>query len=551
MYIFRRPRTRYFQSEKQSGRFGAKNRRQNFSHFAGEQRCGLPKEEISLKNSETFKGAKLPSDRLETNIRYFRDIFTDDDTLVTRNLNSPNRPEQRFCLIYADGMVNNLIVDQDVIRPLLRFRFPEEDSSVPLIERLALEGTFSNSVEKTSGMEQLVQAVVYGDTVLLVDGCAEALILNTKGWSTRSITEPESERVLRGPREGFTESILMNLSMVRRKLRTPDLKMRFRVFGRRTQTKACLCYLDSLVNKSVLQELEKRLDLIDIDGTIDSNYIGEIIKDAPYSAVKTVGSTERPDIVAAKLLEGRVALFLDGTPVALTVPYLFIEHMQSDEDYYINYVFASIGRFLRILAVIVSLILPATYVSLVTFHQEMLPTPLLISIASSRQGVPFPTALETIMMLLVFEMLRESGTRMPGLMGQTLSIVGALVIGQAAVDAKVVSAPIIIIVAFAGICGLMVPRLKGYLIVHRFILLLFSCVLGLYGLMLGLTCMLARLYNIESFGVPIMNDTYARSLQDLKDLYVRAPWGTMKKRPRFLSPNVYRQAESQTGDKSK
>lgn len=497
---------------------------------------------MKMDTSNSFAGAKLPSDRLEQNIHYFRDLFTGDDTLVFRELEN-NRGEQnlKFCLIYTDGMVNGRLINQDVIHPLLEFHF-ERDEKASLIDTVQLQAMFANDAKKTDEVEELIQGIVYGDTILLIEGCPQALILNTKGFMLRSIAEPESERVIRGPREGFNESILTNLSMLRRKIRTQDLKFRYLTFGRRTKTKACICYLDSVVNHNVLTELERRLEKIDIDGILDSNYITENIKDASYSAVKTVGSTERPDVVAAKLLEGRVALFVDGTPVVLTVPHLFIEHFQSDEDYYINYIFSSVGRFLRVLSFVLSLCLPAGYVAMVTFHQEMLPTPLLMSIFTSRQGVPFPTAMEVILMLIVFEMLRESGSRMPGIMGQTLSIVGALVIGQAAVDAKIVSAPVVIVVALAGICGLMVARLKGYIIVHRFFLLACACLLGLYGLLLGLLVLLAGLFGMTSFGIPVMPDVYTRSAQNYKDIYIRAPWWTMIKRPRFLTDNRVRQS---------
>lgn len=497
---------------------------------------------MQMSTSDSFAGAKLPADRLEQNIRYLRDLFTGDDTLIFRDLEN-DRGEQtlRFCLVYADGMVNNRLMNQDVIRPLLEFVFrPDEGAS--LIDTVQLQAMFSNDAKKTDAVEELIQGIVYGDTVLLAEGCQQALILNTKGFTLRSIAEPESERVIRGPREGFNESILTNLSMLRRKIRTQDLKFKFLTFGRRTKTKGCICYLDSIVNHNVLTELERRLEKIDIDGTLDTNYITEIIKDASYSAVKTVGSTERPDIVAAKLLEGRVALFLDGTPVVLTVPYLFIEHFQSDEDYYVNYVFSSVDRILRVLAFILSLCLPADYVAMVTFHQEMLPTPLLMSIFTSRQGVPFPTSLEVLLMLVVFEMLRESGARMPGIMGQTLSIVGALVIGQAAVDAKIVSAPVVIVVALTGICGLMVSRLKGYVIIHRFFLLACACLLGLYGLLLGLLVLLTGLFGMTSFGIPIMPDIYTKGMQNYKDIYIRAPWWAMIRRPKFLSGNKVRQS---------
>lgn len=496
-----------------------------------------------MTNSDSFGTAKLPSSDLEANVKYLCNIFKDDDTLVKRFFFSAHEPSAKFCVLFSDGMINNKLLNEDIIRPVLEYSFGKDDPE--LIRTVSESITLSNSVERTDQVEELVQGIVYGDTVLLARGCPDALVLNTKGWAVRSIAEPESERVLRGPREGFNESLLMNLSMLHRKLRTPDLKMKYRTFGTRSKTKACICYLDSLVNKSVLEELEKRLDRIDIDGTLDTNYIGELIKDSPFSAIKTVGSTERPDVVAGRLLEGRIALFLDGTPSVLTVPHLFIELFQSDEDYYVNFVFASIGRLLRILAFVISLTFPAIYVALVTFHQEMLPTQLLLSISASRQGVPLPTALETVLMLIVFEMLRESGARMPGIMGQTLSIVGALVVGQAAVDAKLVSAPIIIVVGLAGITGLMVPRLKGYILVHRFCLLFCACILGLYGLLLGIVALLVGIFGMHSFGVPIVPDFHLKNPQEYKDIYVRFPWVFMKTRPSYLSGNEVRQTHGE------
>lgn len=513
--------------------------------FAGPSEASNERMVVKMSGENSFREAKVPSDKLEKNVAYIKELFEGDDTLLTRYLTGVDGRKIRFCLIYVDGMVNNKLLNEDVIRPLIEYRF-DEDPGAALMDVIGDRVLFADSVEKTQDMEKIIQGIVYGDTVLFAEGCVDALILNTKGFTVRSVTEPDSERVLRGPREGFNESILMNLSLVRRKIRTPDLKMKFLTFGKRTRTKACICYLDSVVNKDVLKELEERLKKIDIDGTLDTNYITEIIKDYRYSSLKTIGSTERPDVVSAKLLEGRVALFLDGTPVVLTLPHLFIELFQSDEDYYINFIFTSIGRLIRILSAVISLCLPAGYVALVAFHQEMLPAPLLMSILGARQGVPFPTALETIFMLVVFEILRESGSRMEGNMGQTLSILGALVIGQAAVDAKIVSAPIIIVVAFAGITGLMVPRMKGYIIVHRFLLLVFSCVLGLFGLLLGLLIMLAELYSMTSFGVPIMSSTYTAGFQDQKDLLFRAPWPKMIKRPRFLSRNRVRQAGGKT-----
>jgi len=478
------------------------------------------------------------STKISENIELIKTVFKDDGTLITREIENQIDPSANFCIVYTDGMVDNKLMNEDIIRPLVQFKFSRK--SLDLIDVIAKQVTLSDSVEKTSEMDKIEQAIIYGDCVLLVDGYAEVLLLNTKGWNTRSISEPDSERVLRGPREGFNEAIMVNLTMLRRKLRTPDLKMEYKTFGTRTKTKACICYLGDLVNKDVLAELEKRLETFSIDGTLDVNYIAEMIRDAPASPVKTIGSTERPDVVAAKLLEGRVALFLDGTPVVLTMPIFFIENFQSDDDYYLNYYFASMGRILRIIAFFVSTSIPAIYIALVTFHQEMLPTPLLISISMARQGVPFPTVLEAIFMLGTFEILRESGSRMPSMMGQALSIVGSLVIGQAAVTAKIVSAPIIIIAAASGIAGLMIPRIKGAVIILRFFFLICASILGLYGYMFGVLALFIHLYNLSSFGIPIMTNAAALDFQDNKDTYVRAPWWYMKKRPKYLSLNKTR-----------
>lgn len=488
-----------------------------------------------VKNAVLFKS-------LSANMDMFKDFFKNDQTFIVRVVESPFNPKLSYCIFYCDGMVNNKLINEDIIQPLLRYN--PEQTGPDLIDILAKQVVFSNSVDKTSVIEELIQGIVYGDTVLLADGYADALILNTKGWTSRSTTEPDSERVIRGPREGFNESLMTNLSMIRRRIRTPNLKMEFQTIGTRTNTKACICYLEGVVNQEVLSELKKRLKTISIDGILDVNYISELIKDGKFSPVKTMGSTERPDIVAAKLLEGRVALVLDGTPVVLTIPHLFIEHFQSDEDYYLNYFFATINRILRLIAFFFATSMPAIYVAMTAFHQEMLPLALMMSISQARQGVPLPTAVEMILMLSVFEMLRESGARMPGILGSALSIVGALVIGQAAVEAKIVSAPMIIIVAVTGISGLMIPRAKGLTILTRYVFLILASTIGLYGYMFGMLGLLIHLFKLTSFGLPVMSSTYTDDMQDRKDIMIRAPWWFMLTRPKYLSSNKNRQPDN-------
>ncbi|CDZ23321.1 spore germination protein, GerA family [[Clostridium] cellulosi] len=476
---------------------------------------------------------------LDENINLFNSIFKDDETLIIRYVENRRNPKIRMCFLYIDGMVDNKIINQDMIKPVEEYAYDFMPNGI--LDKTAKSVVTSGSVNRTNNMEEILESLLYGSTILIADGENEALILETKGWKTRSIVEPKSEKVLRGPREGFVESIMMNISMVRRRIKTPDLKFNFLTLGTRTKTKVCICYLESLVNKNVLDELNRRLNSFEIDGVLDANYISEMISDAPYSPVKTIGSTEKPDVVAAKLLEGRIAMFVDGTPMVLTCPCLFIENFQSDEDYYINYYFSSIGRFIRISAFFISIMTPAIYVAVTTFHQEFLPTKLLLSISAARQGVPFPTVFETLLLLVVFEILREAGARMPQSIGQTLSIVGVLVLGQAAVEAKIVSAPIIIVVAITGLTGIMVPRIKGLDIIVRFGLLVVVSIAGLYGFLFAMLGLLIHLYNLNSFGVPIL-DGMRLGPQNNKDTFMRAPWWHMKNRPQGLTSNIKRES---------
>ncbi|HML49589.1 MAG TPA: spore germination protein, partial [Clostridia bacterium] len=320
---------------------------------------------------------------------------------------------------------------------------------------------------------------------------------NTKAFPTRAITEPDSEKNLSGPREGFTETMMQNLSMLRRRARTNDFKIRHMTFGRRTQTCASICYFDGVVNRRALEALLQRLEKIDIDGVLDSNYLTEIIRDHRFSLFRTIGYTERPDVVIGKLLEGRIAILLDGTPDVLTLPYLFVENFQSSEDYYLSFYYTSFSRMLRMLGFILTVMVPGLYIAVVAFHHEMLPSPLLINITAERQSVPLPAAVEAFVMLIVFDILRETGIRMPTNIGQALSIVGALVIGQAAVEAKLVAAPMIIVVAMTGITNLLVPKLNAPIIYLRLFVLLMSSMFGFFGLTISMSVILMHLLTLN------------------------------------------------------
>lgn len=308
--------------------------------------------------------------------------------------------------------------------------------------------------------------------------------------------------------------------------------------GRRSDTIVFICYLDSLADEGTVSELKRRLSKIDIDGILDTNYIAEFIRDRPHSIFKTSGTTERPDTVAARLLEGRIAVIADGTPVVLTLPYLFSENFQSDEDYYLNYTVASVGRLLRYICFFLSVSIPAAFVAAVTYHKELLPTSLAITVTQLRGGVPFPAFVECILLIFVFEILKETGVRMPQSLGHALSIVGGLVVGQAAVEARIISAPMLIIVALSGISGLMIPRLKSAVFYCRIIFVCLAALFGLYGYIAGFTLMVIHILGLSSLGVSSTVSLDVADRRTLKDTLWRTSWRNMRTRPLFCRNSV-------------
>lgn len=466
---------------------------------------------------------------LDKDLALFKNIFKRDAVLRTREVSVGGA--WRCCLIYMDGMVNSAQQGETVVEALVETVLPQ---NMPLTAKyIAQNILFANEVNETESLPDMLRAILYGDTVLIVNGSASALTINTKGWRTRGIKEPDSERVLQGPREGFDEAAMFNLAMIRRKLLTPDLCIELMRIGRRSDTPVFICYLGSLADEKTVKELKRRLAKIDIDGILDSNYIAENIRDCRHSLLKTTGSTERPDIVAARLLEGRIALVVDGTPVVLTLPYLFSENFQSDEDYYINFLLASLSRILRWLCFFVTVSVPGVFVALITHHFDLLPTHFALTVSRLRAGVPIGSAVECIALIFAFEILKEAGLRMPQNLGHALSVVGGLVVGQAAVEAGIISAPILIAVAFSAIAGLMVPRLTGAVFYLRLGIVIACALFGLYGYVIAASLFAIRIFSLKSFGVDYTEAFAKPDFMHLKDSFIRAPWTLMKTRPDF------------------
>ncbi len=479
---------------------------------------------------------------LQENIAIMKTLFVDDDSFIIRKIDNNNNENIHFAITYCDGMVDATLISDNIIKPL---QISNNISNDNIVDDLIKKIVQLNKIKRTKNIKDIVVDITYGEAILFIDGINEVLILNTKLTEKRAIMEPDSEKILAGPREGFTELLLTNISLIRRKLRTNQLKFRYLEIGDISHTKACICYIDNVVNREVLNEFKKRLKKIKIDGVLDTEYVTELTKNNKISPFRTTGFSERPDVIVARLLEGRIAFLLDGTPDVLTIPYLFAENFQSSEDYYYNYYYASFSRLLRILGFLLTISIPALFISVGVYHKEMLPTPLFINFAIERSSAPLPAAAELFVMLIIFDLLKETGARMPSKVGEALSIVGVIVIGQAAVEARLVAAPTIIIVALTGITSLVVPKLNASIIFARFFLLFLASSLGLYGFIIGFTLLLIHILNLKSFNVPQIDLTGNFKFQNIKDIFFRSPMWKMIKRPKNLSKNKTRQSQTE------
>ena len=502
----------------------------------------MPKINMPEQNSKkTYLGADVPPEyanlrtTLAENQEILDSLFVDVDILRKRVFSNAENQDVKFCLYFSDGVSDGMMISQQMLKPLILAKNLKQGGDV--FSYVYQSMNFVGEISESADVQEIVEGLTYGDSLLLVEGSNKGIIFNSKGFQLRGISEPEGEKVLTGPREGFVEGVMTNLSMLRRRLRSHHLKIKFSSMGRQTKTGVCICYMDNIVNKKILAELYRRLEAIDIDGVLDAGYIQEYIAEHSPLGFHTVGTTERPDVVAGRLLEGRIALFVDGSPVVLTLPYLFVENFQSSEDYYIGNLYASYARVLRLLSFFLTITVPAAFVAIVGYHHELLPTGLMLSFTTARQNVPLPAALEAFVMLLLFDILRESGVRTPGYVGQAVGFVGGIVIGQSAVEANLIAAPMVIVVAFAGITIIMVPRLTMASLFARYMALLFASLFGLPGLIIWLGIVMVHVFNLQSFGVPSFMPTGNLRFQEVKDTFVRAAWPKILWRVSPLSEN--------------
>ena len=451
--------------------------------------------------------------------------FTESSDLIYYGIKT--RFHAEVLLVYIEEIINTEVLNRDIIRPMVE----GDDKAISVTAEGLRNHMPITDVKKASDLSEVAKYLVLGKTIMFIKGLTESLVLPTEKWEKRSLSEPESEVSSKGPRVGFIEDFKQNKALLRKRIMNNDLVFDDLVLGRQTKTLVSVGYVKGIVNTQILCEVKRRLNEIDIDEVLDASYIQEMIKDAPLSPFNTVGYTERPESVASKLLEGRICIICNGSPLVLTVPYLFLENFQTSEDYNNHFFVASFVRLIRIMCFILTVFTPGIYLALVAFHQEMIPAPLLISFIASRSGVPFPSYMEVIIMLFVFDLIRESGLRLPRALGQTVSIVGALVLGQAAVDAKFVSAPVVIIVAVTAIASFVFFRINGAVIMYRMFILILGAILGRYGVIFGAIILLLQMMSIRSFGIMYMSYLGTFRQQEYKDTIIRLPWWYMKVRP--------------------
>ena len=439
-----------------------------------------------------------------------------------------------FTALFADPVTDKELLGTLVVRPLLHYC--GEKSAKAVGERLA-----SPELRSFKDLKELANEVLTGNPVLLWDGMDEALVVGTKKVFVRAVMEPPTGVTVKGPREGFIEDIKINTSMVRRRLKTGELKIKFLKAGRRSKTFIAVCYLEGTANEEVVRGVEKRIECIDIDVIPDSSYLSDFLCSRPHALIKQVGTTEKPDVFAAKLAEGRVGVLVDGSPIALTLPYLFMEDLQAGEDYFVPPVRATLTRILRLLAMLAAMYLPAFYVAAQLFKLQLFPVKLLLTIAGSIKDIPLSPSLEMLLVLLMLEVLNEASIRMPKYVGMALSVVGALVLGETAVRAGFFSTPAIIIVAFSAIGLYAVPDLIEVTSVIRLFLLLAAGSLGTYGIVLATAFLLLELVTTENYGVPLMAPFSPMLPRDMKDGVVKFGLRSLKTRPTVLnSPNKRR-----------
>lgn len=488
---------------------------------------------------------------IEETIAFIQEILGVNEDLTIRRFHVFGK--YSAVIMYFSNMVNQSTVNIDIVKPLMYIPPHLQGHTIEvehLKDVLHNDALYHSASKFQCNIAALVESILRGETVVAIEGLHEAFVIETRNIDKRAIDQPATEQVIRGPREGFIEPIGTNISLIRYRLQSPDLRIKTMEIGVRTKSKVAVCYMEGITSPALVKEVNKRLSKIEIDGVLDSGYLEQFIEDNHYSPFPQVQYTERPDKVVANLLEGRVSILVDGSPLALLVPTVFSQFYQTVEDYTERFLLMSSIRFARLIALMFSLIFPSIYVSIISFNPELIPTEFAVAVAGGRAGVPFPAVVEVLIIEISMEILREATIRLPQQVGGALSIVGVLVIGQAAVAAGFSSPITIVIIALTTIGSFATPAYNAALALRllRFPLIIMAGIFGLYGVMIGLILIANHLLSLKSFGVPYLSPLVPAEYQGMKDLLIRAPLWFMSKRPSFLQPVDRKRVSEQAFD---
>ncbi|WP_127590326.1 spore germination protein [Paenibacillus lautus] len=496
---------------------------------------------------------------IRSNLNHIRKTLGNSSDIVIREIPIEGEEERYLAILYTDGLADQNIILESIMKAVAHIAKSSEkshpDNPQPFDGKKILGdiSLMNKEIQSINNYKKLFHSLLSGDTVFLVDGLDRGIAAGTRGWKDRGVTETSAENVVRGPREAFSESLRTNTAMIRRKIKDPNLWLETMQIGRITQTDIGIMYINGIVNEKIVQEVRTRLERIDVDGILESGYIEEFIQDKTLTPFPTIYNTERPDVIAAELLEGKIAILVDGTPFVLIVPALFVSFLHASEDYYQRADISSFLRMLRYLSIFISLLAPSLYVAITTFHHEMLPTRLLFGLAAQREQIPFPAFVEALLMEVTFEILREAGVRLPKNIGSAISIVGTLVIGQAAVEAGIISAAMVIVVAITAISSFVLPSFNMSIAFRmlRFPLMALAGSFGLFGIFVGVTILILHLCSLRSFGVPYMSPFAPLIPEGQKDSILRLPHWMLLKRPRLVNKNNVKRRTSTPPQKSR
>ncbi len=497
---------------------------------------------------------KYVSANLKENIDYISKCFERCADVVQKQI-FINQGQYPIYVVYMDSMIDSDLVENNILKTLV-FYFEknqvcpkvntkggtekeiEAEKQENLLSYIEQHAMLTANVSMVSGFDSIITDIMAGKTAIFGAACDKALMIDGKGYPKRGVDEAQSEVSVRGAKDSFNESLRTNTILIRRRIRDTKLKTEQIKIGRRTQTDIAIMYMDDLVRPEILDEILKELKSFEVDGMFDSGSLEQYMGRRWYSPFPVFQATQRPDKASSALLEGRVVLVVDNSPTVIMAPATLNCFFQASDDYYYRWGIASFTRCLRYVAALIAMGFPGFYVAVVTFHPEIFPTSLLLTVAASRRGVPFPLVVEIILMELAFELLREAGIRLPGPMGSALSIVGGLIVGQAAVDANIVSPVVVIVVALTALASFAVPNdnFASAFRLLKFGLIVVGAVAGLPGFVLGLLVILTHLASLESYGIPYLSPYALSSVEpaeEFKDSILRLPLFMMRRRPVF------------------